>query len=163
MKNEIKLREWVTPMTTGAFALSAITGIMLFFNVQLGFVKHAHEWLSWLLVIGAIFHVIVNRHVLVKYLSKPMGKVILVVFLALIGASVLPNGHDPGMHPLARVNETIIQSPLSSVALVANHEPEEAVNMLNLKGIYVERLDQTIIEIARSNRMSPVRVLDAIF
>ena len=163
MNRENKWHDWATPLTTGAFALSAVTGILLFFKVQFGLVKPVHEWLSWLLVIGAIFHVIVNRRPLMKYISKPLGKGILIIFFVLICASMLPLQDKKGKHPLAKVSDSIIQSPLSAVAQVANHQPDEAMNMLKSKGISVERMDQTIKEIATTNRTSPLRILDVIF
>jgi len=163
MKRDSKLREWATPITIGAFALSAITGIMLFFKVQLGLVKPIHEWLSWLLVIGTIFHIIANRYFFMKYFSKPVGRGILILFFLLICVSMFPLENKHGRHPFAKIADTLIQSPLSAVAQIANHEPDEAINILRSKGIYTESKDQTIQEIATKNNSQPLRVLDLIF
>ena len=46
------LRRWATPLTIGAFVFMAVTGILMFFEVRLGIIKVAHEWLSWLMVIA---------------------------------------------------------------------------------------------------------------
>lgn len=165
MKIENQLREWATPLTIGAFILTAVTGIMLFFKVEPGSVKQVHEWFSWLLVIGTIFHLIANWRASVRYLSKPLGKVILIFFIVLTGASFLPlhgNEHNSG-HPLKRISETLIQSPLQEVTQVANHTPEEVTDLLKSKGIAIDSQDQTIREIAARNRTSPLLVLDAIF
>ncbi len=158
MKIVRELHEWVTPITIGAFALSAVTGIMLFFKVQLGLVKPIHEWLSWLLVIGTIFHGIVNRQLFMKYISKPVGRGILIFFFLLICISMLPLGNRQ-KHPLAKVSDAVIQSPLWKVEQIANQEQGEAMNILKSKGISVERRDQTIKEIAASNRTSPLHIL----
>ena len=163
MTIEKKLRDWATPITIGAFALSALTGIMLFFHIQPGLVKPAHEWLSWLLVLGTIFHVLGNRSPFMEYFSKPIGRGIMIVFLLLICASMLPLGPERGKHPLAKVADALNQSSLTTVAQIANHEPDEAMNILKNKGIYAESEDQTIQEIARNNKMNPLRILDAIF
>lgn len=166
MKNDFNLRKWATPVTIGAFALSAVTGILLFFNVRAGMVKPVHEWLSWLLVVGVIFHAIVNRQCFVKYLSKPLGRGIMIFFALLIGASLLPLGEGQGKshsNPMARASDSLIRSPLTEVSQIADHEADEAVGLLKSKGISVERKDQTIQEIAAKNKMNPVRVLDAIF
>ncbi len=168
MKNDFDLRKWATPVTIGAFALSAVTGILLFFNVRTGMVKPVHEWLSWLLVVGTMFHAIINRHGLMKYLSKPLGRGIMIFFALLICASLLPLGEGQGKsnsrgNPLARATDSLIRSPLTEVAQIADHEADEAVGLLKSKGINVERKDQTIQEIAAENRVNPLRVLDAIF
>jgi len=162
MKNE-SLRKWATPVTTGAFALSAVTGILLFFHVQIGMVKVAHEWLSWIFVLGAIFHVILNRQVFMKYFSKPIARGIMIVFLVLICASLLPLGGGQRKSPVAKVTDSVVKSPLTEVAQISNRQPDEAVNALRARGISVDRTDQTIQDIAAQNHMNPVRVLDAIF
>lgn len=46
-------REWATPLTIGIFTLMAVTGILMFFHLDKGLNKTAHEWLGWLLVAGA--------------------------------------------------------------------------------------------------------------
>ncbi|MGE4559235.1 MAG: DUF4405 domain-containing protein, partial [Desulfobulbus sp.] len=85
-------REWITPFTLGAFLLSALTGILLFFKVHIGLVKPVHEWLSWLLVIAAALHILLNYRPLMKTLTQPLGKILMVIFVLLIGASFLPLG-----------------------------------------------------------------------
>jgi len=163
MKNRSNLREWATPITIGAFALSAITGIMLFFKIQLGLVKPAHEWLSWLLVVGTILHLIANWQAFVLYISKPVGKGILIFFTLLICVSFLPLGGEHGGNPVKRIADTLIQNPLWEVAQAANHSPDEAMNILQSKGLHIESNKQTIREIAMKNNISPMDVLNVIF
>ena len=163
MKSERKLREWATPITIGAFALSAITGIMLFFKAELGLAKPLHEWLSWLLVAGATLHLITNWRSTVQYVSKPIGKGVLTFFLLLICVSFIPLGGKQGGNPVKRIADTLIQNPLYEVAQVANHKPDEAMSILQSRGIYVESKEQNIQEIAAKNNKSPLEVLSMIF
>lgn len=93
-KNRHFSRKWVTPFTLGAFALSAFTGILLFFKVHIGLIKPTHEWLSWLLVIAAVLHIMLNYRPLIKTLTQPLGKILMVVFALLIGVSLLPLGEQ---------------------------------------------------------------------
>jgi hypothetical protein len=164
IKENNKIREWATPLTAGAFILSAVTGIMLFFKINPGLVKPAHEWLSWLLVIGALTHVAVNWRTVAHYVSKPVGKVILTLFILLLGVSMLPvaGGKSKG-HPVARITDSMVRAPLSVVARTANHTPDEAIAILKSKGIQVEGKDQTVQDIASRNNQNPIRVLDVIF
>jgi hypothetical protein len=163
MKNKNKLRDWATPITTGAFVLSAVTGIMLFFKLEFHLIKHMHEWLSWFLVIGTILHLIANGRASMRYLSKPTGKFILILFLLLTCASFLPIDVKHGEHPSKKISEAIIQSPLSEVAQIADHPLNEAINILKSKGIQAANQEQTIREIAAQNHTSPLAILDAIF
>ena len=90
-------RKWVTPFTLGAFALSALTGILLFFKVHIGLIKPTHEWLSWLLIIAGVLHISLNYRPLLRTLTQPLGKAVMVIFILLLGVSFLPFG-DPGHH-----------------------------------------------------------------
>ena len=47
-------RPWITPVVIGAFTLSAVTGVLMFFHLDSGLNKTAHEWLSWAMVIGVV-------------------------------------------------------------------------------------------------------------
>lgn len=158
------MRQWATPITIGAFALSAITGIMLFFKVQLGLIKPVHEWLSWLLVLGTVFHIIANWQATVKYVSKPIGKGILIFFLILICVSFIPNnGQGQSNHRSGMLSNTLTQAPLQDVAQIAKHKPDEALDILKSQGIYAENKEQSIRDIAVNNQITPIEVLDIIF
>ena len=45
-------REWVTPIAAGGFLISAVTGVLMFFHLDTGLNKVAHEWLSWVFLGG---------------------------------------------------------------------------------------------------------------
>jgi hypothetical protein len=45
-------RQWIAPLTMGAFLLSAATGALMFFHLDSGLNKAAQEWLSWALLGG---------------------------------------------------------------------------------------------------------------
>lgn len=159
-----RMREWATPFTIGAFALTALTGVLLFFKVNLGLVKPAHEWLSWLLVIGTIFHLLANWRPSVRYFSRPAGKIIYFVFFLLICASLLPLGEEgKRKHPASSIVEALALAPLSAVAQIANHSPDETIAMLKTQGISLVSRDQTIQEIAEENDRRAMDVLAMIF
>ena len=43
-------RESATPLTIGSFLLIAITGVLMFFHLDSGLNKLAHEWLGWAMI-----------------------------------------------------------------------------------------------------------------
>lgn len=91
-------RQWVTPLLTGSFLLSALTGILLFFKMHLGLIKPFHEWLSWILVVAAVLHCILNYAPLCKSLTPRLGRIIVVVFVLLTLGSLLPLGGEDNGH-----------------------------------------------------------------
>src|SRR4029450_10400711 len=46
-------RPWATKLIIGAFLLMAVTGVLMFFELEHGFVVVVHQWASWILLIGA--------------------------------------------------------------------------------------------------------------
>ena len=92
-------RSWATPIAAGAFLLSAVTGVLIFFHVDSGLNKAAHEWLSWLLLGGVVLHVLANlggfkRHFATRGGLAVMGAFALVLALSFIApaAELSPNG-----------------------------------------------------------------------
>ncbi len=164
MMDSRKLQAWATPLTIGAFALSAVTGIMIFFHVQVGIVKVLHEWFSWCLVIGGLFHVLGSWQPFTRHFSRPLGKVIVAVFAVLIVVSFLPlgGGQRKGMPP-QKLAGMLSNTPIAAVAVVAAHQPDELIKELASKGILIEGKEQTIREIAKANGKQNVEILDLIF
>ncbi len=134
--------------------------MILFFHLRIGVVKIAHEWLSWIFVIGTVFHVILNRRVFAIYFSTPLARRVMFVFAVLLGVCLLPLGQGQGKSPVAKVTDSVVKSPLTKVAQISNRQPSEAMNAWRSRGIIVERVDQNIAEIAVKNHMNPVCVLD---
>ena len=163
LHNNNRIRTWATPFTIGAFALSATTGILLFFKINLGLVKPVHEWLSWLLVIGTALHLFVNWRPSVQYLSRPVGKGILAVFFLLICASMLPLGEEHKKPPFQSITDAMVHSPLTTVAQVSSHTPTETLELLKSNGVSVDSKEQTIQQIAEANNKQAMEVLAVIF
>jgi len=161
--NNKKIRVWATPLAIGAFALSATTGVMIFFHLDFGLVKVAHEWFSWFLVLGGLFHVIGSWQSFVRYFSNPTGKVIITIFVLFLIASFLPLGKSDRGEPSARMSKILLHAPFASVANVAEHRPEELMNKLGSSGIHIERKEETIQEIAVRNNKRGVDILNMIF
>ncbi|MCI5121486.1 MAG: DUF4405 domain-containing protein, partial [Candidatus Electrothrix sp. AUS4] len=83
-------RDWITPITTGAFLLTAVTGVLLFFHVATGLNKEVHEWLSWVFLIGAVLHLALNFGPFKKYLTQRKGQVLMGSFVLLLALSFIP-------------------------------------------------------------------------
>jgi hypothetical protein len=161
-------RNWVTPFTFGAFVLCAVTGILLFFKIHIGLVKPAHEWLSWLMVVAAVFHLTRHRRSLTVTLTRPTAKAVVAVFFLLLGASLLPFGGDQGdagkrRHQSEQITEALTHAPLATVAKIANRLPEETLQILWGKGVKAQSMEQSIQEIAAENSQGAMDVLAILF
>jgi len=161
-------RNWVTPFTFGAFILCAVTGILMFFKIHIGLVKPAHEWLSWLMVVAAAFHLARNRRAFARALARPAAKAVAAVFFLLLGASLLPLGNDQGdagkrRRQTDQITEALTHAPLATVAKIANRMPEETLQILWGKGVKAQSMEQSIQEIAEENSQRAMDVLAILF
>ena len=159
MKDTFRLKTWAGPLTIGSFVVIAGTGILMFFHLNVGLVKLAHEWLSWLLVVGAFAHLVVNWKAVVAYFRKPAGIVIMASLLVLGLLSLLPVGGSPRRPPHMDISRALDQSSLTLVAQVAKRSPQSAIDELKARGIQVRHGEQTISEIASDNEKRTMDIL----
>ncbi|MEJ2117239.1 MAG: DUF4405 domain-containing protein [Alphaproteobacteria bacterium] len=120
-------REWVTPVTIGAFLISAVTGVAIFFHIDTGLAKFAHEWLSWLLLVAVLLHVGANLFGFKRYFTGWRSLTIIVASVLIVAGSfaVGGGGHGAGGPPHLRPARALAHAPLSLLAQVAKISPEE--------------------------------------
>ena len=159
MKNVFRLKTWAGPLAIGSFAVIAGTGILMFFHLNIGLIKLAHEWLGWLLVIGGVAHLLVNWRAGLAYFRKPAGVTIMATVLLLGGLSLLPAGGPPRRPPHMEVPRVLEQCSLNLVAQVAKRSAQSAMDELEVRGIRVRDAEQTISEIASDNGRRAIEVL----
>lgn len=142
-------REWVTPITMGAFALMSVTGVMMFFNVRPGLTGAAHEWLSWAFLAGAGGHVAANflafkRHLTSTRTRMIVGGFVALLLLALVAAKVLPKKpqQEPGWATPVRA---LAAAPLPLLAQVAQVSPAELKARIAATGVTAVLGDATTV------------------
>jgi hypothetical protein len=142
-------REWVTPITMGAFALMAVTGVLMFFGLRPGLIAPAHEWLSWAFLIGVVGHVTANflgfkRHLTSRRALMIVGGFAAVLFLAMVAATFLPKKaeKEPGWATPVRALAT---APLPVLAQVARVSNEELKSRLQAAGVTAPVSDTTTV------------------
>ena len=145
-------RSWATPVAAGAFLLSAVTGVLIFFHVDSGLNKAAHEWLSWLLLGGVVLHVLANLGGFKRHFASRGGLAVMGAFaLALALSFIAPaaKGEPPFMASVRALSD----APLSTLALVARQTPEA----LRAKLAWTEDLIGRVDAMARE-RIPPARI-----
>jgi hypothetical protein len=163
MKEVFRMKTWAGPLTIGSFVVMAATGILMFFHLNVGAVKLVHEWLSWLLVIGAVAHLAVNWRPFLGYFQKPVGVGIMATVLLLGAFSLFPAGGPPRRPPFMEALMALEQSSLNVVAQVAKRSPQSAVDELRTRGLHVAHKAQTISEIALDKDTRSMDILAYVF
>jgi hypothetical protein len=159
------LRRLATPIAIGSFTISAITGILIFFDIEMGMIEPVHKWLSWLLLGGVALHTLSNWKPFAGYFSKKPALLIIGTAVVITVASVLPvfgEKEEEGKRGGKAFVQALESSSLQTVALVLKSSPEELATRLGKRGITVNDTSLSITEIARLNGKEGGAVLGAL-
>ncbi len=156
-------REWATPLTIGAFLLMAVTGILMFFHLDTGLNKEAHEWLGWAMVVGVAAHVLANFAGFKRYFSRTAPLAIVGVFALLLAGSFFIQEDEGGGNPVRKVMPAINNAPISALAPLAHRSPEDIVADLRAAGFTVASADQSIAVIVGPKRDDQSKAIGVIF
>jgi uncharacterized paraquat-inducible protein A len=155
-------RSWVTPITAGAFLLSGVTGIFMFFHLESGIGKFMHEWLGWVLLAVAVLHVIANYTGLKSHLASLRGQLLIGVFVVALLVSFIPVGSDQD-EPFIPPIRALSQVPLTTLAQVAKISPDQLHDRLSAAGIQPTSEQQTLNELVGPDMKKQIHVMESIF
>lgn len=144
-------RPWITPVVIGAFGLSAVTGVLMFFHLDSGLNKTAHEWLSWAMVIGVSLHVLLNLPAFKRYFTQITGRVVIGLFALVLALSFIPaggSGGEPGFAPPVRA---LAKAPITVLAQVAGTSTDEVKAKLQAQGLTVTSDQQSVADLVGSD------------
>ncbi len=155
-------RPWITPLVIGAFGLSAVTGVLMFFHLDSGLNKTAHEWLSWAMVIGVLLHLLLNMNAFKRYFTQTTARVVVGVFALVLALSFIPAGgakSEPGFAPPVRA---LAQAPLSVLSQVAGISTEELKAKLHATGLNVTSDQQSVAELVGGDLRQQIGILNRV-
>lgn len=158
----VKMKSWATPLAAGTFIILAVTGILMFFKINVGYIKPVHEWLSWAMVIGVVFHTIANWKPFVSYFSKKPSLTIIAAGVVITVLSVFmpsTSGGNPGMKMIKALGTAKIET----IADIAGQNSNDLITNLEQKGISEVETSMTIQEIAAVNGKKEKDILWVIF
>ena len=131
-------RPRITPVVMGAFLLSAVTGVLMFFHLDSGLNKTAHEWLSWAMVIGVALHLLLNMPAFKRYFTQTPGRVIMGLFALVLALSFIPAGGSAGSEPgFAPPVRALAKAPIPVLAQVAGTSNDDVKGRLQAAGLTV--------------------------
>lgn len=155
-------RDWITPITMGAFGILAVTGALMFFHADTGLNKVVHEWLSWILVAAVVGHAAVNWLGFKRHFSGARGKAILGVSAIVLALSFLPVGGAGGKPPFVAPMRALADAPLPVLAQVAKTTPDDMRTRLQQAGLAPTGEADTVRSLAGEDVGRQIRVLAAV-
>ncbi|MFA7275962.1 MAG: DUF4405 domain-containing protein [Pseudobdellovibrionaceae bacterium] len=161
---QLSLRDWATPLVAGAFLLSGVTGVLIFFHLDSGLNKEAHEWLGWVLLIGAAAHIVSNFTAFKKRLMQPLTKVIIGLFATILILSFIPaSGEGGGKAGMRKAVDALADAPLSLVAQVAHKDVAVILADMKAAGIEIQSQEQSIKALSAGDMEKQMQIMGIIF
>ena len=154
-----------TPLTTGLFVISAISGVALFFRWVPGAFHTMHVWLSMVLLVPVVLHVWRNWRSLLGYARRGALAVPLVLCLvaavpfAVVG---LNGGGRRGGNRASRMVTLIAQARLTDLAPVLKTTPDTMLATLRQRGFSAQSAEETLDAVATASGKQPTEVLLAV-
>lgn len=158
----ITARSFVTPLVAAAFIVSASTGLMIFFDFEPGIVEPVHEWVSWVLVSGAVLHLFVNWKAFTGYLQRNAGRVFIATGVVIVLLSLYPWAEEEEDGRKKAV-KSLEKASLTTVSGVAGTGLDQLLARLSGNGIVVRDSGDSIEEIAEQNNMDKKALFQVIF
>jgi hypothetical protein len=159
----MKMREWATPLTIGAFALMSVTGVLMFFHRDAGFNRLAHEWTGLVLVAAVVVHVFANWISFQRYFfGKLAGRGLIALGVVVLAISFIPLGGQ-GVSPPGLAMRAIVKAPIGSVATLAGRPTEAVLADLAAAGLTLPGPDATLDSVVKGDRELQGRAMRALF
>jgi hypothetical protein len=164
------LRKYATPLSLVAFSASAVTGVMMFFDVRSRQLSEVHEWVGIIFVVALLLHLVRNWRGLLAMMSSTLNKAIVgglgaVALLFIIGSAPFGyggghgGGHGRQFHASQQVVHRLADAPIAKLAPALGMTSYEAIARLQKGGIAVEGPDQTLADIAEKQNAQLPRLL----
>lgn len=156
-------RPWITPLVIGSFFLSAATGTLMFFHLDSGLNKAAHEWLGWAMLLGVGLHVLLNLAPFKRYFQQRTGRWIMAGFGALLVLSFIPaGGGGKGEPPFASPVHMLARAPLPALAQVAGISIQDLRARLGAAGIPAAHEQQSLQDLVGPDLRAQITALNRI-
>lgn len=148
------LSRYATPLTTGLFLVSLVSGIALFFHVGTAAFHGMHEWLSMVLILPFLLHVWKNWRPFLAYFKRlPMIAALglsLVASLAFAWPSLTGNAGGGGNPAIAMVGIIAAGAPIDVAPLLGKTDAE-LVAALKENGFTAADTQKPLSEIATAS------------
>jgi hypothetical protein len=148
------INHYATPLTTGLFLVSLISGVAIFFHVGEFAFHGMHEWLSMVLLIPFVLHIKKNWTPLTMYLKRgwliwPLG-LSLVAALAFAAPALTSSGSSGG-NPMVGASRVMLAASISDLAPLFKATPDALVTKLKSAGYTVAAPTDTLDAIAKAS------------
>jgi hypothetical protein len=147
------LSRYATPLITGLFLVSLISGIALFFHLGPTAFRGMHEWLSMVLILPFILHIWKNWKPMLCYLRRMPMAISLALSVVAAGVFFVPSGEGqrragPVQFQLA---QTVIAATPAAAAPIFGVTEEDLLRRIGAAGLSAQQPGMTLGDIAAAS------------
>lgn len=154
---------YATPLITGLFLVSLVSGIALFFHFGTASFRGMHEWLSMVLIVPFLAHIWKNWRPFLNYFKRwPMAIALALSVIVSIPFAIPSSGTGAGGNPMVAVAGVVQNGSVTAVSALYGKTPEEMMDALKSRGLTVTSPDQSLLEVADANGKSGRDVISAL-
>lgn len=151
---------YATPLITGLFMVSAVSGTALFFHTSQGVFHEMHEWLSMLLLLPFALHLWKNWRPLLSYAKRRTLVIPLVASLvAALPFAISGMTESHGGNPAFRAIPLLTQARLSDLAPILKTTPDALLGALKQSGYQADSPDETLEAVAAASHKPATEAL----
>ena len=158
----VKMKSWATPLAAGTFIILAVTGILMFFKIETGYIKPVHEWLSWAMVVGVVFHTIANWKAFTAYFSRQPSLSIIAAGLIITALSVFVPSSEKGNFK-KNMFRALESAKIETLAGMTDQNSAAIIRKFQNRGITEAGTAMTVKEIAALSGKKEKDILRVIF
>jgi hypothetical protein len=155
------MHRYGTPLTAGLFAVSAVSGVALFFHWAPRTFHAMHEWLSVVLLAPFALHLLKNWKPLLAYARRKTLLIPLVLSVLVAVPFALTAGKGRGGNPAVQTVTLMTQASLADLAPVLQATPEELLRHLQRQGYKAGSTRDSVAAIATASQARASDVLYA--
>lgn len=155
-------RDWATPLTFGSFLLIAVTGTLMFFHLDSGLNKLAHEWTGWAMLAAVALHVTLHFKSFKRHFARPAARAVIGIFIVLLAASFYSPPGRPNQPPHALAVQAVLDAPLRQVAALAGKDMQLLLAQLQAAGIAAD-VDRSLRQASGPERDKQMKALGIVF
>lgn len=155
-------QKYATPLITGLFLISLVSGVALFFHFGSQTFRGMHEWLSMVLILPFGLHIWKNWRPFVNYFRRSPMAIALVASLAAALTFALWPSDGAGGPPQFAFAHTIAGNSLEKVAPLLGETPDSLVARLQKAGFTATTPQATLTDIATKSGRSEAELFVAI-
>ncbi|MFN4143036.1 DUF4405 domain-containing protein [Aestuariivirga sp.] len=155
------LQRYATPLVTGLFLVSLISGVALFFHAAPALFHGMHEWLSMVLILPFILHAWKNWRPLAAYFRKPAFALALLLSAVLAAPFALQSAAGGGPPQMALAHALFVNTA-NEIAPLLKTSPETLVGGLKAAGFTTASADQPLADIAKASGKTDMELAAAL-